>query len=422
MNAGGCSATEAGDAGGILAHKDLASLELPESRFALPAGDPATLRVMNAGLGVSTLLDPEAAGRDAAERAVARLGSDSPGLAIVLGSTAHGEGLPTAVAAAREAVGAPVVGGSIEGIVASGIEVSGNPAVMVLAISGAELVPFFVPEAAGAEARAGEEIAARVGEPGEDDLVVVLADSQTVDVGALAAGLPKGLDGATVIGAGATSPPRRRPLLWSGREIESDALVGWVHRGARARVAVTQAGRPVTEPMPVTRARGNWVLGLGGRPALDVYEETAHHRGLRVDSESTPPLLVGIAQATGELLVRNVVGFDPERRAFSVPEAMWSGQQLALVELDAATARADLAARLAEIPCKTASFGLYLNCRARGAALFGEPGIEATQLANAFADRPVAGVTGPFQLMRQPGAKVVSVLTYAGALAVVEGL
>jgi small ligand-binding sensory domain FIST len=389
--------------------------------------------MLAAGLGISTLLDSDSAGRQAAERAVARLDAAGPDLALIVVSAAHGQGLPRAVRAARNAIGARVVGASVEGIVAPDVEVSSYPAVLVLALAteGSEVAPFFVRDAASEPGRVGDEIAARVGELAEDDLVVLLADSHSIDPNALSKGLAGPLNGAAVLGAGAAPIPRGRPLLWDGEDLASDAVVGWAMRGARPRLAIAQAGRAVTPQLRVTRARGNWVLGLGGRPALDVYQETARQLGLEACTESAPPLLVGFCDpprldgmgAGGRLRVRNVVGFDRDRRAFSVPEATYSGQEIALVELDPTAARADLAARLDELATffsKPPKFGLYFNCRARGASLFGEPGVEASHLANVFADCPIAGVTGPFQIASMARGEAPVVLTYAGALALVD--
>ena len=396
---------------------------------------------MKAAVGISTVLDPAEAGREAVERASQGLGDRRPELTVILATAAHGRGLEVLVGSARDAAASPVVGGSVEGIVARDLEVSSFPAVLAVVMAGADAAAFFVASASGDELRVGEEIAARVGEPGPDDLVVVLADSQSVDISALARGLPEGLDGAVTVGTGATATPRGRPLLWAGPDLESDAVAGWVLRGAAPRVRVVQAGRPVTDPLPITRARGNWILGIGGRPALDVYEEAARGLGLAAETGSAPSLLVGlVAGGAGELLVRNIVGVDPKRRALSIPEPVVSGRRLVLLTLDPEAAQADLVSGLASLestltpglapapfpapgpvqaPVPAPALALFLNCRSRGASLFGEPGVEARQLANAFADCPVVGVTGPFQLAPLGSDGVTALLTYAGVLALV---
>jgi small ligand-binding sensory domain FIST len=393
--------------------------------------------MIRAGLGISTLLDGEAAADEAAAVALSRLGSDSVDVALAVASAAHGRALPDIARRACDALGTVrVVGGSVEGIVAPDVEVSSYPAVMVLALSGVEATPFLVRDVAGDERRVGEDVAARAGGSFvEGDLALVLPDSLGLDTRPLLEGLIDHLGAATLMGTGAAPAPRGRALLWQGREVADEGVAGFVLRGVRPRVAIAQAGRCITEPFTVTRARGNWVLGLDGRPALDVYNETARRLGLDAGGEGVPPLLAGMtragagaAESEGALLVRNVVGLDPSRRGFSVPEAVASGDRLALVVLDPESARARFAGQLEALGHSVSSpdspsspaFGLYLNCRARGASLFGEAGVEATCLANAFADRPIAGLIGPFQLAPPaPGADSV-VLTYAGALALVD--
>jgi small ligand-binding sensory domain FIST len=182
----------------------------------------------------------------------------------------------------------------------------------------------------------------------------------------------------------------------------------------------------VTPTLRVTRSRGRWIVGLDGRPALEVYEEAAAAAGLGAGSEVAPPLLLGLsadrdgpaAAPPDGWLVRNVVGLDRERGAISVPEPVASGQEVVLMRLDAEAAHRDFVARLAELADPARGFGLYFNCQARGASLFGRAGVEATELANAFADCPVAGVSGPFQIAPFGSRARPAVLTYAGALAV----
>lgn len=437
---GGLQRREGDAAGAILAHLTHPGPKVPMSSGMMSRasrGCPRYVRSMiRAGLGISTLLDGEAAADEAVAAALSRLGADSPDLALAVASTAHGRALPDIARRACDALGTTrVVGASVEGIVAPDVEVSSYPAVMVLALSGVEAAPFFVRDVAGDECRVGEDIAARAGGSfDEADLALVLPDSLGLDPRPLLQGLTEHLGAATLVGTGAAPVPRGRAFLWQGREVADEGVAGFVLRGVRPLVAIAQAGRCVTEAFTVTRARGNWVLGLDGRPALDVYNETARQLGAEAVGEGVPPLLAGMtrpgsdpAAPDGPLLVRNVVGLDPSRRGFSVPETVASGDRLALVVLDPESARAHFAGQLEALGRSSApaspecpAFGFYLNCRARGASLFGEAGVEATHLANAFAECPIAGLIGPFQLAPPaPGADSV-VLTYAGALALVD--
>ena len=393
--------------------------------------------MLRAGLGISTALDPGAAAKVAVRQSLERLGDVTPAVALVLASTAHGHLLPTiAQRALRELDGVPMMGGSVEGIIAPDVEVSSYPAVLVLTIAGVDALPFLFRDVGGEETRVGEDLAARIGgQLSGDDIVVVLPDSLGLHGGRLAAGLAEHLGPATILGTGAAATPRGPAFLWNGTEVANDGVSGMLMRGARPRLCIAQAGCCVTPPLTVSRARGNWVMGLEGRPALDTYLETVRRRG-GVPSEevngATPTLLVGLlgkegasrdgadAPRVGNLLVRNIVGFDRERGGFSVPEPMRSGDRLVLVELDADAARDAFAAELEDLRDPRPAFGLFFNCRARGASLFGEPGVEATCLANAFADCPIAGVIGPYQLAPPELGADPQVLTYAGALALMN--
>ncbi len=376
------------------------------------------------GLGISTILDPEAAAEEACRQALLGVGAGEVAVALVVASTAHGNSLSRVAMRCSDILGSRVVvGGAVEGIVAAGVEVSSYPAVMVLALAGVEAASFLVRDLHGESGRAGEEIAARVGGVlAADDLVVVMLDSLDLGAPGLVAGLGEHLGPATILGTAAGHTPRGSSVLWHDGDISSEGVAGFVLRGVRPRLAIAQSGRAVTPVLSVTRARGNWVLGLDGRPALDVYLETARNAGLDPGAGGAPALLVGLCGRSGPetLRVRNVVGLDHDRAAFSVPEPMASGQRLALVRLDADAARDGFVAQLDSLRDPLPAFGLYFNCRARGASLFGEAGVEAMCLANAFADRPIAGLVGPFQLAPQRKGEDPVLMTYAGALALID--
>jgi len=380
--------------------------------------------MLRAALGISTLLDPEEAVEQASRLALERLGASQLAVALVVGSGAYGASLSKLATGASKLLGERnVVGGSVEGIVAPGVEVSSYPAVLVLALSGVQAELFLARDLEGDPARAGEEVAARVGSDLEpDDLVVALADLLGLGANGLADGLARALGSATILGTGASPVPRGSSFLWLGSEIARDGIAGFVLRGVRPRLAIAQAGHPVTPPMRVTRARGNWVLALEGRPALDVYYEAVRKLGREPRLDEPPRLLAGLSVANGSraLLLRNLVGLDPDRSAFSVPEPMASGRLLSFVRLDATAARQGLREQLEALREPPPAFGLYFNCRARGASLFGEAGVEATCLAEAFGDRPVAGLVGATQLAPLAPAQDPVALTYAGVLALVD--
>jgi small ligand-binding sensory domain FIST len=213
--------------------------------------------------------------------------------------------------------------------------------------------------------------------------------------------------------------------VWRGSDIDGGALTGIVLRGARRlRIGVTQACRPVTPLLTVTRAQGPWILELDGRPALDVYREAAR-APLADDLRRAAAFVLAALPRDGEdplapggYLVRNVAGFSPDANAFAIPAAVARGDRLALVHREPETAREDLKAMLAGLGDEPAGLALYFDCCARGAGFFGVPGLESAYLERALGPTPIAGMFGSCEL--GPVGGRTELLTYTGVLALLD--
>ena len=384
--------------------------------------------MIRAGVGIAAGLDGPAAIEQAASAALA--GAGGADLAILFATSAFPEGVEPLLAAAVDALGtSAVVGASAHGVLGAGIECENQASVSIMALTGIEAEPFLISDVRGDESQIGAEIAARIsGGPRRDDLAVVLPDPR-LDAAALVRGLDSALRPAQVVGAGAADPFSNAPGQWIGRRVESESVAGVVLRGDGVRVGVTQACRPTTGLLTVTRARGNWVLELDHRPALDVYREAA--LGPLADDLQRAAAFVLVALPSdrdasllpGSYRVRHVVGFAPDDRAFALPEAVDRGDLIAFAVREPESARADLKLMLAGLAGEPPAFGLYFNCCARGSSFFGVPGLEAAYLDNAFSETPIAGMFGSHEVgpVGDPRAPSLELLTYTGVLALVDG-
>jgi len=382
--------------------------------------------MLRAGVGLSTERDPA---RAVEEAVAAALGSwDAADFAIVFATLSDPLGTTELLERASAALGTgEIVGASAHGIVAGDREWESSPGVAVMALRGIAAQPFLLSDLRGHESHAGSEIAARLGGPPRpEDLVVVLPDPH-LDSTELASELGRSLAPARVVGAGSGGPLADAVLQWYGARIESGALAGIVLRGSRpARVGVTQACRPVSEMWTVTRTRGNWILELDGRPALDVYREAA--LGPLADDLARAAAFVLVALPRdasaplrpGGYLVRHVVGFSPEDRAFAIPEIARRGDSIAFALREPASARSDLQAMLEGVGSEPAQLGLYFNCCARGAAFFGVEGLEAAYIARAQPDTPLLGMFGSCEVGPIGNPERTELLTYTGVLALVD--
>lgn len=378
--------------------------------------------MVRAGAGFSALDDGAGAGGEAAARALEAAGLAQAEAALLFAGPRAAGDLDRLLGAACGVLGTDAVAGcTASGVLAGALESDGEPAVAILALAGARAEAFLVPGLRGREAAGGAEILARIGgRAGARDLVALFPDPTALALRPLVAGLADPLGSAGVVGAGAGVAGGS--LQWCGPKVASGALAGLVLRCAREpELRVTQACRPVTGLLPVTRASGHWIESIAGRPALDVYREAA--RGpLAADLRRASSFLMvalpapgGESLARGHYRVRNVVGFAEPRGAFAVPEPVGRGQEIAFALRDPEGARDDLRALCDSLAAARPAAALYLGCCGRGRALFGVAGLESGYLAGALPATALVGMQGPCQIAPLGGRP--ELLTYAGVLA-----
>jgi small ligand-binding sensory domain FIST len=381
--------------------------------------------MLRAGVGLSTRSDPLRAADEAAGSALAA--GLRPDAALLLATPEHAAGMGPLLEAAGDALGTrTVVGATVHGVIGSGQEIEGGAAVALLAVQGIEACGLLLADTPGDERGTAEEIAAALGGPPRaEDLVVLLPDPRSVDLPALLTAAHEALGPARIVGAGAAPLASGDALQWCGRRFESGALAALVLRSsAPARIGVTQACRPASELMTITRAQGHWILELDGRPALDVYREVVRGplaEDLRRAAAFVLAALPRDAQETlspDGYLVRNIAGFALEERALAIPEAVVPGDRIAFAQRDATSAREDLKSMLARLREPQPAFGLYFDCCARGASFFGLAGLEAAYLEQAFGAAPLCGLFGSCEI--GPIAGRPELLTYTGVLALID--
>jgi len=231
----------------------------------------------SAGSGISAVADAGQAGRAAARAALTAAGASRADEALVLASANHGPALSELLDATADVLGCAPVGATAAAVLVAGEALESGPGVAVLALCDVAAEPFLLDRVSGAEAAAGDRIAHALDAPlHPEDLLVLLPDPYAVAGPALLESIAAVAEGAGIVGAGAVEGPASPPAQWAEGEIATGAVAGLVLRGARPRVGVTQACRPVTGPLAVTRSDGHWILELDGRPALDVFREVAH--------------------------------------------------------------------------------------------------------------------------------------------------
>jgi small ligand-binding sensory domain FIST len=161
---------------------------------------------------------------------------------------------------------------------------------------------------------------------------------------------------------------------------------------------LSQGCTPIGPVHEVSAAQGPWVVGLDGRPALDVLkEEIGEVLARQLDRlgsyiHAAIPIL---GSDRADYMVRNLLGVHPERGMVAVGEELRRGAPLMFVKRDAASARADLERLLEDLTDRAAGRpirgALYHTCVARGPHMFGPDSAELRTIERALGPVPLAG-------------------------------
>jgi small ligand-binding sensory domain FIST len=325
-----------------------------------------------------------------------------PSLAVLFASgdfLGSAEALVAAVAAETGPV--PLIGCVAQAVVGGSREVESGPAVSLWLAAGLGPVETFAMEFVGTPsggAYGGYRFA-----PGGDRVHLMICDPFTFPPGDLLAHLNTHVPGAAVMGgiaSGGLAAGRSR-LFHDGRVL-SHGAVGACLAGAGVDLLVSQGCRPVGEPYTVTRAEGNVIFELGGRPPLDRLRELAAASPARDQELLGHGVQVGIVineyraeRHQGDFLIRGVAGADPESGALAVGDVVEVGQTVQFHVRDADSAHDDLRRTLdreaAALASRRAAGALMFTCNGRGSQLFTQPDHDAGLVAATLGEVPLAG-------------------------------
>ena len=296
-----------------------------------------------------------------------------------------------------------LVGCTGQAVIGAGFESEAEPAVSVLALHlpGVTLTPLALVSNEGIEAVLDEV------ERVQATAWLVFADPFSVQPEALLAALTERAPGAVVMGGMASAHSGRNgtALLFGGQAHEAGAvLLGLGGDGVSVRPLVAQGVEPIGQPWTITECDGSFIRTIGSRPVLDVLRETLAELDPATRGRAERNLLAGLAMderhsegRRGEYLARNITGVDEETGAIAIGDVPRVGQTFQFQFRDAAAATEDLADRLQVfrdvLPEDEQVLGALLcSCNGRGVGLFGNPHHDASALARALGDVPVAGL------------------------------
>jgi small ligand-binding sensory domain FIST len=244
-----------------------------------------------------------------------------------------------------------------------------------------------------------------LGIPATDDPhFLVLADPFTMDGEALLTGMDYAFPQAAKIGGLASGGTNSGPHgLFLNDDIFRQGAVGVGMTGNLIiDTVVAQGCRPIGQPMQVTEADRNLIVSVDGQSTVDRLQQIYESLPTRDKELVHSNLFMGIAMnpifeegATGNFLIRNVLGISPQRNALAVGALVREGQLVQFHVRDAQTSSEDLRNALsayANTAGDRAAVGaLLFSCTGRGQYLYGKPDHDTDTFRQLVGELPLGG-------------------------------
>lgn len=185
-------------------------------------------------------------------------------------------------------------------------------------------------------------------------------------------------------------------------QISDDVVSGGVSGvlfSERVRVAtrLSQGISPLGPRHRITAANKNVIGSLDHRPALDVMKEEIGEVLARDLRRAAGYIYAGLpvrGSDTGDYLVRNILGVDPQNHLVAIGDHVEPGDELLFCRRDQQSAEDDLLRMLAAIKAQLSGpirGGVYYSCLGRGRHMFGTPNRELGLIRDALGDVPLVG-------------------------------
>jgi small ligand-binding sensory domain FIST len=370
------------------------------------SADPSSPPVAVAASAVSEHLDTRTAATEVAHCLHDEIGGACD-LVIVFASFHHRAALPEAVETIRQTINpSTTLAVTAEGVLGVAVELEGVAGMSALAMQlpGVTLTPWMTTPDDPIPIARGDVIAERIGLNEDFRAAIMLGEPFTTPMtrllpaltGCGGPGRPVPIVGGMASGA---NQPGHNVLVLDDRAISAGAIGVSVSGDVEIDFVVSQGCRPVGEAFVVTKAQGNVILELGGRPALEHLREMMEELPESERDLLQQGLLIGNVideqrahHGRGDFLVRNVLGLDRDSNGIAVGDLPRLGQTVQFHVRDAVTAAEDLQLLLdAQVIKEKAFGGLLFTCNGRGQRLFGEPNHDLGIILDRLSNLPVAG-------------------------------
>jgi hypothetical protein len=334
---------------------------------------------------LSTERDARNAGRSAASAVLESLGGNVD-LALVFATVGYEQEALLAAICEVLGPGCAVAGCSGEGVISAGDsrEVDHAVSVMGIAFDAVSATSHLVETYGSDPEGTASELARRIGDPGDVLAVLVFPDGLSGDCTRFLRALERELPGVAVVGGAAGDAMTfERTYQYGNGNVRTSALAAAVLRGkGELRVALSHGCTPCGPHQTITQIDGNWVEGIDGRPAWDVFKQFLDGDPQDLNAEGIVHLCIGTsadpasAFVGDDMIIRTPLSLDQRNGALLFPGGgLVKGQRIRITRRDAERIRASAvscARQVLEPSPRRPAFVLQLDCAGRGKVLFGD--------------------------------------------------
>lgn len=359
------------------------------------------------GTSYSTHKTAIEAAREAASGAMKKSGASQADAVLFFASAKYRKHYSSILETIRHVTGAKtVVGASGCGILTEETEVERHTGigVLVLKSDSIDTASFLVPNLQESSLRAGENAAQIIKERIQAELILLFPDPFSFQSPLFFDGFENAYGYVPMIGGAAAEDSREtKTYQMEGHQVSYDAVCGLALGGKfRFETGITHSCRPFGEALKITRADGNAIYEIDGRPAYDILLESISHIEFPDPDQIFQNIFLGLPLknfqtdfSSDQYLVRNIMGVNAKKGVLTCTSPVLEGEFVTFTFRNPDLARQDLRLMLQDLKERLAPFkpamGFYFNCCARGQNLYGKQGEDVAIIREYFPNVPVVG-------------------------------
>lgn len=368
--------------------------------FGMDAADQTGIPRYASALSVRA--DSASAAKEVSERALERLGTDSPDFGCLFFTPHHvGRAQEIAAMVSRITGAGQLVSMSAAGVIGDGIEIENLPGISLLlgAVPGLRVRPFKLQDLPRVPERPNADWYKEIFAPAmhiEQGHVCTLmfADPFSVPLVRTLPAMSAASRSAPVVGGLASSGSvAGQNVIGINDQTMTSGGIGLSLSGpVFVDGVVSQGCAPIGPTMVVTKAKGNIILELGGRRAVETIRDAVRSLPVSKRAMLSKGILLGRVIneykdrfGQGDFLIRKVESIEQTNGAIISDDLFRVGQTVQMHVRDAKTAKADLSMVLDAQKLRAApDAGLVFTCIRRGSQLFGKPNHDASAISRSF--------------------------------------